>query len=70
MLSQQKLQAELEQEEKEKSILKLTEFVTVAELATMMNISVTEVISACMSLGLFVSINQRSGCRNDQYCCR
>ena len=56
---QQKLQAELEQEEKEKSILKLTEFVTVAELATMMNISVTEVISACMSLGLFVSINQR-----------
>ena len=32
---------------------------TVAELATMMNISVTEVISACMSLGLFVSINQR-----------
>lgn len=56
---QQKLQAELEQEEKEKSILKLTEFVTVAELASMMNISVTEVISACMSLGLFVSINQR-----------
>ncbi len=56
---QQKLQAELEQEEKEKSILKLTEFVTVAELATMMNISVTEVISACMALGLFVSINQR-----------
>ena len=56
---QQKLQAELEMEEKEKSILKLTEFVTVAELATMMNISVTEVISACMSLGLFVSINQR-----------
>lgn len=56
---QQKLQAEMEQEEKEKSILKLTEFVTVAELATMMNISVTEVISACMSLGLFVSINQR-----------
>ena len=48
-----------QEEEKEKSILKLTEFVTVAELATMMNISVTEVISACMSLGLFVSINQR-----------
>lgn len=56
---QQKLQAEQELEEKEKSILKLTEFVTVAELASMMNISVTEVISACMSLGLFVSINQR-----------
>ena len=57
--AQQKLQAELEQEEKDKTILKLTEFVTVAELATMMNSSVTEVISACMSLGLFVSINQR-----------
>jgi len=56
---QQKLQAELEQEEREKSILKLTEFVTVAELATMMNTPVTDVISACMSLGLFVSINQR-----------
>ena len=56
---QQKLQAEQELEEKEKSILKLTEFVTVAELASMMDISVTEVISACMSLGLFVSINQR-----------
>ena len=57
--AQQKMQAELELEEKEKSILRMTEFVTVAELATMMNISVTEVISACMSLGLFVSINQR-----------
>ena len=57
--AQQKLQAELAQEEKDKSILKLTEFVTVAELASMMNIGVTDVISACMSLGLFVSINQR-----------
>ncbi len=56
---QQKMQAELEQEEKDKRILKLTEFVTVAELAAMMNISVTDIISACMSLGLFVSINQR-----------
>ena len=55
----QKMQAELEQEEMEKKILKLTEFVTVAELATMMNVSPTEVISACMALGLFVSINQR-----------
>ena len=55
----QKMQAELEQEEKEKKVLKLTEFVTVAELASMMNISATEVISACMALGLFVSINQR-----------
>lgn len=56
---QQKMQAEQEQEEKDKSILKLTEFVSVAELATMMNIGVTEIISVCMSLGLFVSINQR-----------
>lgn len=56
---QQKMQAEIEQEEKEKNILKLTEFVSVAELATMMSTPVTDVISACMSLGLFVSINQR-----------
>jgi len=55
----QKMQAEMEQAEMEKSILKLTEFVTVSELATMMDISVAEIISACMSLGLFVSINQR-----------
>ena len=39
--------------------LKLTEFVSVSELATMMNVGSTEVISACMSLGIFVSINQR-----------
>lgn len=55
----QKIQAEMEQAELEKNILKLTEFVTVSELATMMDISVAEIISACMSLGLFVSINQR-----------
>jgi translation initiation factor IF-2 len=40
-------------------ILKLTEFVTVSELASMMNVSPTQVISACMSLGIFASINQR-----------
>ncbi|MFR9503281.1 MAG: translation initiation factor IF-2 [Rikenellaceae bacterium] len=50
---------EFEREEMERSILKVTEFVTVSELATMMNVSVTEVISACMNLGLMVSINQR-----------
>lgn len=50
---------ELQQEEREKSILKLTEFVTVSELATMMDVQSTEVISACMSLGIFASINQR-----------
>lgn len=49
----------MEQAELEKSILKLTEFVTVSELATMMDISVADIISTCMSLGLFVSINQR-----------
>ena len=37
----------------------MTEFVTVSELATMMDVSVNEVISACMNLGLMVSINQR-----------
>ena len=55
----QKMQAELEEAELQQKVLKLTEFVTVSELATMMNISPTEIISACMSLGLFVSINQR-----------
>jgi translation initiation factor IF-2 len=43
----------------DQNILKVTEFVSVSELATMMGASVTEVISSCMSLGLFVSINQR-----------
>lgn len=46
-------------EQQERSILKVTEFVTVSELATMMNVSPTEVITACMNLGLMVSINQR-----------
>jgi translation initiation factor IF-2 len=55
----QKQEAELEKIESEKSILKVTEFVTANELANMMDISVNEVIAACMSLGLFVSINQR-----------
>ncbi len=49
----------LEQEAAQSKILKLTEFVTANELATMMNISVMQVISTCMSLGLMVSINQR-----------
>ncbi len=51
---EEEMQAELEEK-----ILKLTEFVSVSELATMMSVSSTEVISACMSLGIFVSINQR-----------
>ena len=45
--------------EAEKNVLKATEFVTVSELATMMNVPATNVIGTCMSLGLFVSINQR-----------
>jgi translation initiation factor IF-2 len=45
--------------ELEKNILKVTEFVSVNELAIMMNIPVTDIISTCMNLGLFVSINQR-----------
>src|ERR1035437_672315 len=45
--------------EQDKNILKLTEFVSVNELASMMNIAVTEIISTCMNLSLFVSINQR-----------
>ncbi|HSG67632.1 MAG TPA: translation initiation factor IF-2, partial [Bacteroidales bacterium] len=45
--------------EAQQQVLKLTEFVTVNELASMMNVTATQVISACMTLGLFVSINQR-----------
>jgi translation initiation factor IF-2 len=52
-------QKEIEQQEKEKNLIKVTEFVTANELASMMDVSVTDVISTCMSLGLFVSINQR-----------
>ncbi len=54
-----KNQEEADRLEQDKNILKVTEFVSVNELATMMNIPVTEIISTCMSLGLFVSINQR-----------
>tara|TARA_R110002072_G_scaffold9144_10_gene44940 strand:+ start:923 stop:3925 length:3003 start_codon:yes stop_codon:yes gene_type:complete len=49
---------ELRQEEESKTI-KVTEFVTVSELANMMNVSVNEIISACMSLGMMVTMNQR-----------
>ncbi|MFA6806427.1 MAG: translation initiation factor IF-2 N-terminal domain-containing protein, partial [Bacteroidales bacterium] len=48
-----------EQETEEQKILKVTEFVTANELATMMDVPVTKIISSCMSLGMFVSINQR-----------
>jgi len=53
------LAEEMAKQEQDKSTLKVTEFVTANELATMMNVPVTEVISTCMSLGMFVSINQR-----------
>ncbi len=55
----ERMNEEFQREEQERSTLKVTEFVTVSELATMMNVSVTEVITACMNLGLMVSINQR-----------
>jgi translation initiation factor IF-2 len=55
----ERMHADQEKHMQEKKVLKVTEFVSVSELATMMNVSVNEVISACMSLGLFVSINQR-----------
>lgn len=50
---------DLEQQELESKILKVTEFVTVGEVATMMDVSSTEIISACMSLGIMVTMNQR-----------
>ena len=56
---QERLNAEAKAERKESKILKLTEFVTVSELATMMNVPVTNVISTLMSVGIMVSINQR-----------
>ena len=55
----QRRQDEMEAAEMEEKVLKLTEFVTVSELASMMNTQPTAVISACMSLGIFASINQR-----------
>ena len=56
---QEKLQQEANAEKREAKVLKLTEFVTVSELATMMDITVTQVISTLMSVGIMVSINQR-----------
>jgi translation initiation factor IF-2 len=58
-IASQRIQQEEEKKEQEKNILRVTEFVTVNELATLMDVPVNEVIAACMSLGLFVSINQR-----------
>ncbi len=55
----ERMNEEVVLQEQERQTLKVTEFVTVSELATMMNVSPMEVISACMNLGLMVSINQR-----------
>ncbi len=56
---QERMNEEARAERKESKTLKLTEFVTVSELATMMDVSVTQVISTLMSVGIMVSINQR-----------
>lgn len=50
---------DLEKQEQESKVLKVTEFVTASEVATMMDVSTTEIISACMSLGMMVTMNQR-----------
>jgi len=55
----QQTEQEKEQQELESKILKVTEFVTANEIATMMNVAPTEIISACMSLGMMVTMNQR-----------
>ncbi len=57
--AQEKMNEERREEKKESKTLKLTEFVTVSELATMMNVSVNQVIGTLMSVGIMVSINQR-----------
>ena len=58
-LAAERMNEAVEREEMERSTLKVTEFVTVSELATMMDVAVTDVITSCMNLGLMVSINQR-----------
>ena len=57
--AQERLQEERAERNAESKVLKLTEFVTVSELATMMNVGVNQVIGTCMSVGIMVSINQR-----------
>jgi len=58
-LHRQQTEKDLEQQDAESKTLKVTEFVTASELATMMDVSVTQIISACMSLGMMVTMNQR-----------
>ena len=56
---QERLNEEMAEQAAESKVLKLTEFVTVSELATMMNVPVNKVIGTCMTIGIMVSINQR-----------
>ena len=49
----------MQQQAEDAKILKVTEFISANDLATLMDVSVNDVISTCMSLGMFVSINQR-----------
>ena len=58
-LHKQQTEKDIQKQEQESKVLKVTEFVTVNEIATMMNVSVTQIISACMSLGMMVTMNQR-----------
>jgi translation initiation factor IF-2 len=58
-LHREQTEKDFEQQQADSKILKVTEFVTASEVATMMNVSVTEIISACMSLGMMVTMNQR-----------
>ncbi len=58
-LHRQQTEKDLEQQELESKILKVTEFVTAGEVATMMDVPTTDIISACMSLGIMVTMNQR-----------
>ncbi|MGC1631036.1 MAG: translation initiation factor IF-2, partial [Gelidibacter sp.] len=55
----QQTEKDIEQQEAESKVLKVTEFVTASEVATMMDVPVTQIISACMSLGMMVTMNQR-----------
>ncbi len=58
-LEREKMELERMEQQEQSKVLKLTEFVTANDLANMMNVPVTKIIGTCMSLGLFVSINQR-----------
>ena len=58
-MHREQTEKDLEQQELESKILKVTEFVTANEVATMMEVSTTQIISACMSLGIMVTMNQR-----------